>query len=154
MSNIIWTYRVPVARRINKMEACKSHVFSSSLEARRKSRLTVSLLFLFVACRLPLAYSDAQLSPDKCLVFGPGIDPDRAGFPVNYFYIQAVDTEGRKWAMAYTADQRKKNEFSFWNFVQQHVNLFLFHKLVAAPCCLHKHLFMKVCPLANCVKNF
>lgn len=38
----------------------------------------------------------AQLDLRKMRVFGPGIHPKRSQLPVNYFYIQAVDTLGNK----------------------------------------------------------
>lgn len=38
----------------------------------------------------------AKLDAKKTRVFGPGVHPKRSRLPVNYFYIQAVDTEGNK----------------------------------------------------------
>ena len=38
----------------------------------------------------------ARLDAKKTRVFGPGIHPKRSRLPINYFYIQAVDTEGNK----------------------------------------------------------
>ena len=75
------------------MEACLSVAFFPSL-ARSQASVSV-LLFLLLTARLPAARF-ATLSADKSLVYGPGVDHDRVGFPVNYFYIQAVDTSGKK----------------------------------------------------------
>ena len=68
--------------------------FSSSPGQRWKHPLA-SLLVCLLLTPTTLTAA-AELSPDKCLVFGPGIEPDRVGLPVNYFFIQAVDTEGKK----------------------------------------------------------
>lgn len=76
-----------------KMEACVSAAYSPSLARSQASISVLSLLLLTL--RLPAARS-ATLSADKSLVYGPGIDRERVGFPVNYFYIQAVDTSGKK----------------------------------------------------------
>lgn len=85
------------------MEACVvcGPLLPSPAPASRNRSLTsFSLLYLLailLLCRLGQALSAAaQLSAEKSLVFGPGIHPERVGFPVNYFYIQAVDTEGKK----------------------------------------------------------
>ena len=79
------------------MEACVSGPLSPSPANCKRSLTNFSLLFLLaiLLCRLSEALS-AQLSAEKSLVFGPGVHPERAGFPVNYFYIQAVDTKGKK----------------------------------------------------------
>ena len=78
------------------MEACVSVSFSPSPARSKRSLTNFSFCLLAVIlCRLPGALS-AQLSVEKSLVFGPGVHPERAGFPVNYFYIQAVDTKGKK----------------------------------------------------------
>ena len=50
---------------------------------------------VLVMVSLSVALS-AQLSPEKSVIFGPGVHPDKAGLPVNYFYIQAVDSNGEK----------------------------------------------------------
>ena len=39
---------------------------------------------------------DFKLSLERSSVFGPGVDPKRTSLPINYFYIQAVDTDGNK----------------------------------------------------------
>lgn len=70
-----------------------SAAYSPSV-ARSQASVGV-VLFLLLTLRLPVARS-ATLSADKSLVYGPGIDGKRVGFPVNYFYIQAVDTSGKK----------------------------------------------------------
>ena len=77
-----------------KMEACVLMAFPRWSE-RSKLLLVCILLCLLVMYGSSEARS-SQLSPDKSLVFGPGVHPERAGFPVNYFYIQAVDTKGKK----------------------------------------------------------
>ena len=83
----------------NKMEACVSGhgPLSPSPASCKRSLTNFSLLYLLsmLLCRLSGALS-AQLSAEKSLVFGPGVHPERVGFPVNYFYIQAVDTKGKK----------------------------------------------------------
>ena len=81
----------------NKMEACVSAVPFSPSPARSEWSLAKFLLCLLavILCSLSETLS-AQLSSEKSLVFGPGVHPERAGFPVNYFYIQAVDSEGKK----------------------------------------------------------
>lgn len=74
-----------------------SVVISLSPASCRLSLKNFSLLYFLaiILFRLPEALS-AQLSAEKSVVFGPGVHPERAGFPVNYFYIQAVDTKGKK----------------------------------------------------------
>lgn len=36
------------------------------------------------------------LSLSRTRVYGPGVHPKRSNLPINYFYIQAVDTAGNK----------------------------------------------------------
>ena len=37
------------------------------------------------------------LSLTRTRIYGPGIHPKRCSLPINYFYIQAVDTDGNKY---------------------------------------------------------
>ena len=76
-----------------KMEAYLSAGFFPS--PRLSPASTSVLLCLLLALIVPVSHS-AKLSASKSFAFGPGIDPDRVGFPVNYFYIQAVDSGGEK----------------------------------------------------------
>ena len=79
------------------MEACVSGSLSPSAVSWKQSLTSFGLLYLLATliCR-PSRVLSAQLSAEKSLVFGPGVHPERVGLPVNYFYIQAVDTKGKK----------------------------------------------------------
>ena len=78
------------------MEACVSAMSAAYSPSVARPQASVSVVFLLLlTLRLPAARS-VTLSADKSLVYGPGIDRERVGFPVNYFYIQAVDTSGKK----------------------------------------------------------
>ena len=50
----------------------------------------------FIVCISQVCESTPVLSPPKTRVFGPGIHAKRSALPVNYFYIQAVDSAGKK----------------------------------------------------------
>ncbi|XP_034033082.1 protein O-glucosyltransferase 3 [Thalassophryne amazonica] len=52
------------------------------------------VLVLFVGTNVPPAGSSAGISGEKCMVWGPGLNPDVV-LPVRYFYIQAVTSKGR-----------------------------------------------------------
>jgi hypothetical protein len=90
-------WNVKSEKQQNKMEACVCGPLSPSPTSSKRSLSNFSLLYLLfiILCQLSEVFS-AQLSADKSLVFGPGVHPERVGLPVNYFYIQAVDTKGRK----------------------------------------------------------
>ncbi len=62
---------------------------------RRTFGSACALLAALVYC-IEVCDSVPQLSASKSLVFGPGVDPKRSQLPVNYFYVQAVDTDGNK----------------------------------------------------------
>ena len=81
----------------NKMEALAPVALFPTLTRWKRPLATFNIfsLLAITLCRLPEALS-AQLSAERSLVFGPGVSTERAGFPVNYFYIQAVDTKGKK----------------------------------------------------------
>lgn len=49
----------------------------------------------FIVCISQVCESTPVLSPPKTRVFGPGIHAKRSALPVNYFYIQAVDSAGK-----------------------------------------------------------
>uniref|UniRef100_A0A3B3VD42 Protein O-glucosyltransferase 3 n=2 Tax=Poecilia latipinna TaxID=48699 RepID=A0A3B3VD42_9TELE len=51
------------------------------------------LLVVLFGPNLPVSESEG-ISPERCIVWGPGLDPD-AVLPVRYFFIQAVSSEGR-----------------------------------------------------------
>ncbi|XP_072291622.1 protein O-glucosyltransferase 3 [Eucyclogobius newberryi] len=44
-------------------------------------------------CVSPVHGTSAAISPEKCLIWGSGLQPDTV-LPVRYFYIQAVDSDG------------------------------------------------------------
>ena len=46
---------------------------------------------IFVSCDAVPA-----LSLSRTRIYGPGIHPKRCSLPINYFYIQAIDTEGNR----------------------------------------------------------
>ncbi|KAM4553190.1 protein O-glucosyltransferase 3 [Fundulus diaphanus] len=51
------------------------------------------ILVVLFAPNLPASECE-RISPERCLVWGPGLSPD-AVLPVRYFFIQAVSSEGR-----------------------------------------------------------
>lgn len=51
------------------------------------------ILVVLFGPNLPVSESEG-ISPERCIVWGPGLDPD-AVLPVRYFFIQAVSPEGR-----------------------------------------------------------
>lgn len=51
------------------------------------------ILVMLICANLPAADCEG-ISPERCLIWGPGLDPD-AVLPVRYFFIQAVDSEGK-----------------------------------------------------------
>ncbi|XP_075998636.1 protein O-glucosyltransferase 3 [Genypterus blacodes] len=52
----------------------------------------VFVAFTFVT-NFPACSCAGEISPEKCLVWGPGLNPD-AVLPVRYFYIQALSAKG------------------------------------------------------------
>lgn len=64
---------------------------------RCSDSLRLLLAFLCVLCTLCWR-SEARpaLSLSATRVYGPGIHPKRSSLPINYFYVQAVDTDGNK----------------------------------------------------------
>ncbi|KAM3870231.1 protein O-glucosyltransferase 3 [Diretmus argenteus] len=55
-------------------------------------RLIVALL-VFTWTNFPLCDSAEPISPERCHVWGPGLDPDVV-LPVRHFFIQAVNSKG------------------------------------------------------------
>lgn len=70
---------------------------------RRGARMSLLLSpFLVVLGALFIYSRGSQATPTLSLsrtrVYGPAIHPKRCSLPINYFYIQAVDTDGNKYA--------------------------------------------------------
>ena len=53
--------------------------------------LYLLLFYVFVSCVF-----GSRLSPRKSTVYGPGVDPKRQPLPMEYFYVQLVNEEGKK----------------------------------------------------------
>ncbi|XP_061105078.1 protein O-glucosyltransferase 3 [Conger conger] len=51
------------------------------------------LVLVLVLCKKSTFCESHKLSPEKCVVWGPGLDPEVV-LPVRYFYIQAVNSAG------------------------------------------------------------
>ena len=68
-------------------------------------RFCVSLSALLLAVgALCISFRTCQAAPALSLsrtrIYGPAIHPKRSSLPINYFYIQAVDTDGNKYSKA------------------------------------------------------
>ena len=55
--------------------------------------LLYSLLFLVCV----LSVHSADVDPEKCEAYGPGLEPHKLALPVYYFFINVVDEEGNRW---------------------------------------------------------
>ncbi|XP_051955378.1 protein O-glucosyltransferase 3 [Xyrauchen texanus] len=53
----------------------------------------IAFAVIIIAVLHPGVCQDAEINPNKCLVWGPGLNPDVV-LPVRYFYIQTVDSHG------------------------------------------------------------
>lgn len=50
------------------------------------------ILLVFLSTSFPVCDSEG-ISPERCLIWGPGLNPDTV-LPVRYFFIQAVNSKG------------------------------------------------------------
>uniref|UniRef100_A0A3P9KJ01 Protein O-glucosyltransferase 3 n=1 Tax=Oryzias latipes TaxID=8090 RepID=A0A3P9KJ01_ORYLA len=73
------------------MRVDRSAGFLGVLGGRRVSR---SLILVTLICSNLPGWDCEGISPERCLIWGPGLNPD-AVLPVRYFFIQAVDSEGK-----------------------------------------------------------
>ncbi|XP_015820755.3 protein O-glucosyltransferase 3 [Nothobranchius furzeri] len=77
------------------------------------------VLIVFFSTNVPVC--DGGLSPQRCLIWGPGMDP-KAVLPVRYFFIQAVGSEGEKLAVSPGKDAFKVKITSLdKEFIRVHV---------------------------------
>lgn len=50
------------------------------------------ILLVFLSTSFPVCDSEG-ISPERCLIWGPGLNPDTV-LPVRYFFIQTVNSKG------------------------------------------------------------
>lgn len=71
-----------------------SYIETSSVLALRI--LAAILILSHYQVSVPVHAASSLLSTSETLVFGPGLYEDTTALPINYFYIQARDREGKK----------------------------------------------------------
>ncbi|XP_039892032.1 protein O-glucosyltransferase 3 [Simochromis diagramma] len=74
------------------------------------------ILLVFLSTSFPVCDSEG-ISPERCLIWGPGLNPDTV-LPVRYFFIQAVNSKGENLTLSPGKDTFKvkigsldKNEY-------------------------------------------
>ncbi|KAM8860637.1 protein O-glucosyltransferase 3 isoform 3-T3 [Synchiropus picturatus] len=85
---------------------------------RHFSRRWCLVLAAVVGFRL-LPCACERVSPERCLLWGPGLQPDLV-LPVRYFYIQAVDERGANWTVSPGKDSFR---VKITSMEQQHVRI-------------------------------
>ena len=51
---------------------------------------------IFLALICVLSVNGASVDPEKCQIYGPGLEPHKLPLPVQYFFINVVDEEGNR----------------------------------------------------------
>ena len=62
----------------------------------KKRALVLAVSALYASLRLCEAAPTLSLS--HTVIYGPAVHPKRCSLPVNYFYVQAKDTDGNKYS--------------------------------------------------------